>query len=157
MHRTFVTTGLALLLATPSLAAQQAEEQTPTQVYVAYYKVSYADLEDWIAVYHEHAVPILQELQDEGVIQGWGVWQHSTGGEYNWRFAVRASDWSQFGQFWEPFASGCVCPDLLAFLEKNTGTLGGRGAPPDGESLVVSSTSAVRAGVRLRTPSGADG
>ena len=93
----------APLEATPSLAAQQAEEQTPTQVYVAYYKISYADLEDWIAVYHEHAVPILQELQDEGVIQGWGVWQHSTGGEYNWRFAVRASDWSQFGQFWEEY------------------------------------------------------
>lgn len=103
MQRTFMTTGLALLLATPSLAAQQAEEQTATQVYVANYKLSYADLEDWIAVYHEHTVPILQELQDEGVIQGWGVWQHSTGGEYNWRFAVRASDWSQFGQFWEEY------------------------------------------------------
>ncbi len=100
MHRTLVTTGLALLLATPSLAAQQAEEQTATQVYVAQFKISYADLAEWIQIYHEHSVPILQELVDEGTIAAWNVRQHNTGGEYNWRFALLANEWSQFGEFW---------------------------------------------------------
>jgi hypothetical protein len=99
MHRAVLSAGLALLFA-PPIAAQQAEEQAPTQVYVAYSKISYADLEDWIQIYHEHSVPILQELVDEGTIVGWNVWQHSTGGEYNWRFAVLAGEWSQFGEFW---------------------------------------------------------
>ena len=103
MYRALFTTATALLLAAPSLPAQQAEEQPPTQVYVAHHKISYADLEEWNALYHEHAVPILRELVDEGVIQGWGAWQHSTGGEYNWRFAVRASQWSQLGEFWEAY------------------------------------------------------
>ena len=39
-HRGFLTTAFALLLAAPSLPAQQAEEQPPTQVYVAHYKIS---------------------------------------------------------------------------------------------------------------------
>jgi hypothetical protein len=103
MFRPLVRAAIILLLVAPTLAAQQAEEQTPTQVYLAYYKIGYGDLGEWINLYHEHSVPILAELRDEGVIQGWGAWQHSTGSEYNWRFAVRATEWAQFDEFWSEY------------------------------------------------------
>ncbi len=45
----------------------------------------------------------------------------------------------------------------LCILTQESELIERRGAPPDGECLVESPTSAVRAGVTLRTPSGADG
>ncbi len=103
MRRTVLAVLTLAVLAPFAAAAQEAEEQETLQVYVAYYKIGYADMEEWIRLYHEVSVPILQELQDEGTIQGWNVWQHQTGGEYNWRFAVRAPQWAQLGQFWEQY------------------------------------------------------
>lgn len=94
---------LALLFVCPPLAAQDAVE--PTQVYLAYYKLNFADMEDWTAGYHKYAVPALEELKAEGVITGYGVWQHNTGGEYNWRFAARATDWAKFDTFWSEYLS----------------------------------------------------
>jgi len=116
MRRTVLAV-LALAVLAPFVAvAQEAEEQQPLQVYVAYYKIGYAEMEEWIRVYHEVSVPILQELQDEGTIQGWSAWQHQTGGEYNWRFAVRAPQWAQLGQFWEQYLARLAerFPDELA-------------------------------------------
>ncbi len=103
MRRIISSAMAALLLVGPQLAAQQDEE--PGQVYVAYHKVSFADMQEWIGIYYEHTVPVLEALQEEGVIQGWNVWQHSTGGEYNWRFGIRATDWSQYSRFWSEFLS----------------------------------------------------
>jgi len=94
--------GLALLLAPQQLAAQEAEEPT-SLVYLAFYKVSFADLEEWISGYHTYMVPVLEELRDEGVIQSWTVFQHHTGGEYNWRSAIIVSDWSKFDTFWNEY------------------------------------------------------
>ena len=91
--------GLALLLAPQQLAAQEAEEPS-SQVYLAFYKVSFADLEEWINGHHTYTVPIMEELRDEGVIQNWGVFQHHTGSEYNWRMAIMVSEWSKFDTFW---------------------------------------------------------
>jgi hypothetical protein len=103
MRRIISSAMAGLLLVGPQLAAQQDEE--PGQVYVAYHKVSFADMQEWIGIYYEHTVPVLEALQEEGVIQGWNVWQHSTGGEYNWRFGIRATDWSQYSRFWSEFLS----------------------------------------------------
>jgi len=70
---------------------------------VASFKIAYSDVEEWIGIYHEHAVPTLQQLQEEGVITGWAVWQHSTGGEYNWSFAILAEQWDKYDQFWREY------------------------------------------------------
>ena len=67
------------------LAQQDAE---PTHLYVARYKVNYGDLEEWNRLFNEHAVPILTEMQSEGIITNWGNWQHDTGGDYANRFTV---------------------------------------------------------------------
>ena len=114
----FVCCALLILMVAPSeVVAQETED--PTLAYVAYFKVSYADLEEWISLYHEHSVPILQQLQEEGVINGWGVWQHSTGGEYNWRFSVRTAQWVQLGQFWEEYLGRLQERSAEAFARNN--------------------------------------
>jgi len=101
----------ALFLATPPLAAQD----DPAMVYTAYYKVAYADLEEWTRIYHEVSVPVLEAMQEEGLITGFGVWQHLHGGEYNWRFAIRAPGWSNYGTFWGAFLSRSEAADPAAF------------------------------------------
>ncbi len=52
------------------------------------------------------------------------MWQHSTGGEYNWRFAVRVSDWSQIGQFGDEYVERLSnrapeFPELLAMIQSH--------------------------------------
>ncbi|MDH3292014.1 MAG: hypothetical protein OEO20_15430 [Gemmatimonadota bacterium] len=103
MPRLLTSVACALLLTVAPLTAQQTEAPSRELVYVAYYQIAYVDLDDWIADYHQYSAPVLQELQDEGVITGWGVWQHQTGVEYNWRLAVRATDWSKFDRFWSEY------------------------------------------------------
>lgn len=119
MRRTVFAVLALAVLAPFAAAAQEAEDQAPVQVYVAYYKIGYADLEEWTSSYFEHSVPILQELQEEGVIQGWNVWQHQTGGEYNWRFAVRTAEWAQLGQFWQEYL-GRLMDRAPETFERNT-------------------------------------
>ena len=85
------------------LAAQDATD--PTHVYEAYYRVSRADLDEWNRLYQEESVPVLTDLQNEGIIQGWDQWQHSTGGEYNIRLSIRTYDWASFERFWDEFLS----------------------------------------------------
>ena len=53
-----------LALAAPSLLAQDQA----TRVYVAYYQVSYGDLEEYLGSYNRLSVPILQTLVEEGAM-----------------------------------------------------------------------------------------
>lgn len=95
--------GLALVSAQP-LTGQ--EERPPAFVYEAYYQVEYADLDDWNRQYWDYSVPVLEKLQEDGVIQGWGQWQHQTGGsDYNIRFVARTYDWASLDKFWSEYLS----------------------------------------------------
>lgn len=104
MHRAAICLAVLALGGVQPLAGQ--EERMPAHVYEAYYRISQADMDDWNRQYWEYSVPILEGLQEKGVIQGWSHWQHHTGGEYNVRFAVRAYDWAAFDTFWEEYLSG---------------------------------------------------
>lgn len=102
------TLALALLgfLLPPVLQGQEAQAQEqPEHVYLAFYRIGYADLDAWNRDYWEHSVPILQDLQEEGVIEGFNQWQHDVGSEYNVRFAVRTYDWASLGTFWDEYLS----------------------------------------------------
>ena len=101
--RTVTFMALWALLGTTSLQAQ--EQADPAHVYEAFYRISYADLEEYNRQYWEYSVPILTELQEEGVIEGWTQWEHHTGGEYNIRFAARTFDWASFDTFWSQYLS----------------------------------------------------
>ncbi len=93
-----------MLLGAPVLVGQEARQ--PAHVYEAYYRVSFSDLSKWNQQYWTYAVPILQKLREEGVIQGFGQWQHETGGgDYNIRFVARTYDWASLGEFWSEYLS----------------------------------------------------
>lgn len=102
------TLGFALLgLLVPGLllpAALQGQED-PEFVYLAFYRISYGDLDEWNRQYWEYSVPILEDLQEEGVIEGFNQWQHDVGSEYNIRFAVRSYDWASLDTFWSEYLS----------------------------------------------------
>ena len=96
-----ILAALTLLVLATGVRAQDAEPAT--EVYVAYYKVSYADLPQWIADYHEFSTPILQNLVDDGAIVGFGAFMHHTGGEYNIRQAIRGNEDTDFDAFWDAY------------------------------------------------------
>jgi len=80
-------------------------QEPPKHAYLAFFRVSYADLDDWNRDYWEYSVPILEDLQEQGLIQGFNQWQHSVGSEYNIRFSVRTYDWASIDTFWSEYLS----------------------------------------------------
>lgn len=107
---------LAAVLLPPLAATAQAQDQQPLHLYEASYKIGYGELEEWLSIHEQHAVPILNELRDEGVIEGWNAYQHSTGGEYNFKLMIRTMSWAAFDQFWSEYLGrlGQRAPDALA-------------------------------------------
>ena len=110
MFRRFILTAAITLLAVSPSAAQQADPGA--HVYLAYYKVNFDDLEEYLTLFQQNEVPLLQAMQENGEIVGFGLQQHNTGGEYNLRFAVRGNDWESLGNFW--------ANHLAAYEERNS-------------------------------------
>jgi hypothetical protein len=104
MQRAAIGLAALVLFGAQPLAGQ--EPRPPAHVYEAYYKISFADLDDWNRRYWDYSVPVLEKLQEEGVIQGWSQWQHQSGGsEYNIRFTARTYDWGSLDTFWSEYLS----------------------------------------------------
>ncbi|MDO8550708.1 MAG: hypothetical protein Q7S39_11245 [Ignavibacteria bacterium] len=49
--------------------------------------------------------PILKELVDEGMISGWGQFNHAWGDEWNVNFWYTAKDMASFDKFWDEYVS----------------------------------------------------
>lgn len=96
--RSFLLVAAVGLFAAAPLAAQQ--EDPGAHVYLAYYKVGFEDLEEYLTLYHEVEAPLMNTLVEEGVINGFGLQMHNVGGEYNIRQSIRTSDWASMGDFW---------------------------------------------------------
>lgn len=96
---------LALVSLSLSLSAPVSgqESDVPAHVYEAFYRIGMADLAAWNESYFEHSVPILEELQEKGLIEGFGQHEHHTGGHYNIRFVVRTYDWAAIETFWNEY------------------------------------------------------
>lgn len=107
--RRVVLAFLLLPLATLGFGVQPLASQDqppPNLVYEAFYRVDMSGLEEWNEQYWARLVPVLEELRDEGLIEGWSQWQHHTGGQgYNIRFTVRTYDWAAIDTFWSEFFS----------------------------------------------------
>ena len=104
MYRRFALTAAAALLAVTATTTPVAAQDDPgAHVYLAYFKVNFDDLEEYLALFQENDVPLLNELVEEGVLTGFGIQQHNTGGEYNIRFAARSNDWNSLGDFWAKY------------------------------------------------------
>ncbi len=105
-----------LMLAMPA-RAQDAPQ--PTRIYVAYYQISYGDLEEWIGMYYEQSVPILEALVDEGLIAGFNARMHNTGGEYNIRQGITGNTDTNFDAFWDEYLARLQVADAAAFERSN--------------------------------------
>lgn len=84
------------------------------RVYVAYHQISFGDLQEWIGLYYEHSVPVLDALVEEGVITGYGAHMHSTGGEYNIRQSFRGTSDTDYQDFWAKYISHLATRDAAA-------------------------------------------
>ena len=93
---------LALILAVPASAQ---DEPTLSHIYEAYYKVNYAELAEWDRLFNTYSVPILDDLQAQGRIEGYSHWQHNVGSEYNVRFTMRFYDWASINAVWGDYLS----------------------------------------------------
>jgi hypothetical protein len=94
--------GLLLIAAALPLQGQEQPQQ-PQYAYEAYYRIAGADMGAWNQSFETYAAPIMASLQEEGIIQGWSLWQHQTGGTYNSRFTIRFFDWASIGTFWDEY------------------------------------------------------
>lgn len=106
---------LLFLLTLVTLNAVAQEEPPTGSVYVAYHQMSYGDLLEWMDLYNQHSVPILDALVEEGLLTGYGTWMHSTGGEYNIRQAFRGGPEAEYGPFWSAYLSRLEARDPDAF------------------------------------------
>ena len=57
MLRRLLLTVFLIGLAAPGVTAQ--DDQANTRIYVALYKISYADIPEWTEIYYEYSVPVL--------------------------------------------------------------------------------------------------
>lgn len=115
-----VTAILVFLAGGQPIAAQQ-EERDPRFVRETLYQLNFADMEAWNATYREHVVPVLRELEQEGLIQGFGAQSHDTGGEYNWRFGIRFFDWASIETGLDAFFSRLgqrIAPARMAEVQR---------------------------------------
>lgn len=95
--------GLSIAISILSLPAVAQQPRAAAYVYEAFYRIGYDDLDAWNASYWNDSVPVLEQLQQEGVIEGWAQYQHHTGGDYNIRFVVRTYDWASIETFWNEY------------------------------------------------------
>ena len=107
--------GVALAIGFAPVAAQ--EEEADPYVRESYWKVSYADLEDWNSTYTEYVVPVLTGMQEAGQITGFTAGQHNTGGEYNFRFVMIVPDWGSIDSALETLNSGMAAAGAPNFSD----------------------------------------
>ena len=91
---------VAVILSPPSPVTAQADAP---RVYLSYLKVDFTDLETVMEGYQEVEVPVLNALLDEGLLLGYAMTTHNTGGEYNLRMALHAPNWDALGDFWDAY------------------------------------------------------
>ena len=100
MRRLALFLALLATLFAPSLATAQADGP---RAYIAFFKVDFTDMAPWIQTYQEVEVPILEAMVDEGILDGFGLTVHDTGGEYDLRMVLLTPDWGSIRAFWAAY------------------------------------------------------
>ncbi len=108
---------LALSIAPGPLNGQ--DQPDVAKVYVGYFQVGFGDMAEWLQIYNEHSVPLMDALVEEGVITGHGAHIHHTGGEYNFRQAIRGNADTDFDVFWAEYLGRMAERNAQAFERAN--------------------------------------
>jgi hypothetical protein len=104
MHKAVYSLAALTVFVSAPLLAQ--EDREAAFVYEAYYAIEMSETEEWNRQYREYSVPVLRQLVEEGVIEGFNQMQHHTGGDdYNYRFVIRTYDWPSIDVFWSEYIS----------------------------------------------------
>lgn len=103
--KTFFGTTLIVLMfiASANLFGQESEQ--PTWLVVSQNMVPLSKVETVNKMIDSVSVPILNELVDEGMLSGWGQFNHAWGDEWNVNFWYVAQSQSAFVVFWDEFVN----------------------------------------------------
>ena len=66
--------------------------------YEAHFQVNFADLERWNAIWAERLLPAMDQAMEDGILQGYVIEGHNTGGPYNWKFLALYDEWDDFDE-----------------------------------------------------------
>lgn len=92
---------LALVGAGLLVAPVQAQEEENPTVGVSYWKCDWAEMEELEQIADSVAVPIYQEMVDEGEIRNWEMMTHQWGDSWNVVFSITADDTPSFLEAFE--------------------------------------------------------
>ena len=81
------------------------------RISIASHSVRFSDIPGFAALYRGAAVPIIETLVEDGLITGFGVWMHNTGGKYNLRWHLLGMEGTDFEQAWLRITSEIAATD----------------------------------------------
>ncbi len=93
------------------------------RISIASHSVRFSDIPGFAALYRGTAVPIMETLVEDGMITGYGVWMHNTGGKYNLRWHLAGMEGTNFEQAWLRISSEIAAADPEAFEAFNRSIL----------------------------------
>lgn len=67
-------------------------------LYEAKFQVNFADLERWNQAWEEIFVPAAEQAMADGLVFGYVIQGHHTGGKYNWKFSWLFDEWDHFDE-----------------------------------------------------------
>ena len=82
-HRRLVLLPLLGALAVPGIAAAQEEEGQPPALQISFYMCNFNQLDEAMEEIETEAIPVWNELIDEGMLQRVGAFVHSWASEWN--------------------------------------------------------------------------
>ena len=98
----------------------------PERISIAFHNVRYSDIPAFAELYRGTAVPIMETLAEDGLITGFGVWMHNTGGKYSLRWHLLGMEGTNFEQAWLRISSEIAAADPGALEAFNRSILGHR-------------------------------
>jgi len=88
------------VLAAGSIQAQDSENPL---LIVSFQKIKMGEVQNATKTINEKFAPILNGLVDEGMLQSWGLFNHTWGDEWNMNVWYVAKDMAAFDEFWEEY------------------------------------------------------
>ena len=80
---------------------QVPESYEPTYMYASTYRYNFADGAEWHRIWDEVAAPVVQEAMSDGLLGGWVILSHNTGGSHNFKVLYLFDEWDHIDNFFE--------------------------------------------------------
>jgi len=101
--KTLFGTTLILLIFIASANVFGQESEQPSWLVVSQNMVKMGEVSKVNKMIDSVTAPILNKLCDEGMLAGWGQFNHAWGDEWNVNFWYVTKDQASFGKFWAEF------------------------------------------------------